>query len=83
MMAKKLFEKAGLIQHPQPGAAERRLEVPKPEVKAKTAPGAMMHFLASQSDAMKEAEALKFGANSVLVSSDPAAMKAHARSLAL
>jgi ParB family chromosome partitioning protein len=58
-MAKKLFEKAGLIQHPQPGAAERRPEAPKSEVKAKTAPGAMMHFLASQSDAMKEAEALK------------------------
>jgi ParB family chromosome partitioning protein len=75
-MAKKLFEKAGLIQHPQPGAVERRPEAPKPELKAKTAPGAMMHFLASQSDAMKEAEALKsrlesFEGASVVRSLDP------------
>jgi ParB family chromosome partitioning protein len=75
-MAKKLFEKAGLIQYPQPGAVERRPEAPKPELKAKTAPGAMMHFLASQSDAMKEAEALKsrlesFEGASVVRSLDP------------
>lgn len=38
------------------------------------------NVVAITTSAAKEAEALKFGANSVLVSSDPAAMKAHARS---
>lgn len=58
-MAKKLFEKAGLIHHPLPVDPERRVDAPKAEAKPKTAPGAMMHFLASQSDAIKEAEELK------------------------
>jgi ParB family chromosome partitioning protein len=58
-MAKKLFEKAGLIHHPLPLDPERRAEAPKSDSKPKTAPGAMMHFLASQSDAIKEAEGLK------------------------
>jgi ParB family chromosome partitioning protein len=58
-MAKKLFEKAGLIHHPLPVSPERRVDPPKTEAKPKTAPGAMMHFLASQSDAIKEAEELK------------------------
>jgi len=75
-MAKKLFEKAGLIHHPLPATAERRAEPPRPEAKPKTAPGAMMHFLASQSDAIKEAEVLKtrleaFDGASVVRSIDP------------
>ncbi|MDL2336911.1 MAG: ParB/RepB/Spo0J family partition protein [Pseudomonadota bacterium] len=75
-MAKKLFEKAGLIHHPLPVGSERRTELPKPEAKPKTAPGAMMHFLASQSDAIKEAEELKtrleaFDGASVVRAVDP------------
>lgn len=75
-MAKKLFEKAGLIHHPLPVSPERRAEPPKAEAKPKTAPGAMMHFLASQSDAIKEAEALKarleaFDGASVVRALDP------------
>ena len=75
-MAKKLFEKAGLIHHPLPISPERRAEPPKAEVKPKTAPGAMMHFLASQSDAIKEAEELKsrleaFDGASVVRALDP------------
>jgi ParB family chromosome partitioning protein len=59
-MARKMFEKAGLI----PGLQA----VPKPVVdngpateppKAKTAPGTMMGFLTAQSGAVQEAEALK------------------------
>ncbi|WP_083441019.1 ParB/RepB/Spo0J family partition protein [Aquincola tertiaricarbonis] len=57
-MAKKLFEKAGLIQIP--GAAPKE-PVPKPaeEVRAKTAPGSMLHFMSAQSTAIKEAESLR------------------------
>ena len=62
-MAKKLLEKAGLIQHPALPSAVRPDDVVKPEstveLKPKTAPGAMMHFLATQSHAMKETELLK------------------------
>ena len=62
-MAKKLLEKAGLIQHPALPSAVRPLNAARPEpttdLKPKTAPGAMMHFLATQSHAMKETELLK------------------------
>lgn len=62
-MAKKLLEKAGLIQHPALPAAVRLADPgksdPTPELKPKTAPGAMMHFLATQSHAMQETELLK------------------------
>lgn len=58
-MAKKLFEKAGLIQ--MPAAAAQKEPVPKPaeEVRAKTAPGSMLHFMSAQSTAIKEAETLR------------------------
>lgn len=58
-MAKKLFEKAGLIQ--MPGVAPKEPAVPKPveEVRAKTAPGSMLHFMSAQSTAIKEAESLR------------------------
>lgn len=57
-MAKKLFEKAGLIQMPTSAPKE---PVPKPaeEVRAKTAPGSMLHFMSAQSTAIKEAESLR------------------------
>lgn len=57
-MAKKLFEKAGLIQMP---TAAQKEPVPKPaeEVRAKTAPGSMLHFMSAQSTAIKEAETLR------------------------
>lgn len=57
-MAKKLFEKAGLIQMP---ASAQKEPVPKPaeEVRAKTAPGSMLHFMSAQSTAIKEAESLR------------------------
>ena len=58
-MAKKLFEKAGLIQ--MPAAAPKEPIAPKPaeEVRAKTAPGSMLHFMSAQSTAIKEAESLR------------------------
>ena len=58
-MAKKLFEKAGLIQ--MPPAAPKEPVAPKPveEVRAKTAPGSMLHFMSAQSTAIKEAESLR------------------------
>lgn len=62
-MAKKLFEKAGLIQMP---AAVPREPVANPaapanaeEPRAKTAPGSMLHFMTAQSTAIKEAEVLR------------------------
>lgn len=62
-MAKKLLEKAGLIQHPALPSAVRPDDAARSEstadLKPKTAPGAMMHFLATQSHAMKETELLK------------------------
>ena len=62
-MAKKLLEKAGLIQHPALPSAVRPSNAVRSEsttdLKPKTAPGAMMHFLATQSHAMKETELLK------------------------
>jgi ParB family chromosome partitioning protein len=60
-MARKMFEKAGLIPGLQPAAkpagegAATAAEPPKP----KTAPGTMMGFLTAQSGAVQEAEALK------------------------
>ena len=80
-MAKKLLEKAGLIQHPALPLAKRPTETGKsesrPEQKPKTAPGAMMHFLATQSHAMKETELLKvqlesFAGSSAVRALDPA-----------
>ncbi|URI05767.1 ParB/RepB/Spo0J family partition protein [Aquincola tertiaricarbonis] len=58
-MAKKLFEKAGLIQ--MPSAAPKEPVAPKPaeEIRAKTAPGSMLHFMSAQSTAIKEAESLR------------------------
>ena len=59
-MARKMFEKAGLIPGlqpvPKPAAdGTAAAEPPKP----KTAPGTMMGFLTAQSGAVQEAEALK------------------------
>lgn len=62
-MAKKLLEKAGLIQHAALRSSVRLDDAvrsePPADLKPKTAPGAMMHFLATQSHAMKETELLK------------------------
>ena len=60
MMARKMFEKAGLIPGLQAGpkpasGGAAAAELPK----AKTAPGTMMGFLTAQSGAVQEAEALK------------------------
>ncbi len=59
-MARKMFEKAGLIPGLQPGP---RLSgdgtAPAEAPKAKTAPGTMMGFLTAQSGAVQEAEALR------------------------
>lgn len=57
-MAKKLFEKAGLIQMP-PAAQKEPVPKPAEEVRAKTAPGSMLHFMSAQSTAIKEAESLR------------------------
>ena len=57
-MARKLLEKAGLVQmpvmpkNPSPG-------LPSEAGRPKTAPGSMMHFMSSQSAAVKEAESLR------------------------
>ena len=59
-MARKMFEKAGLIPGlqagPKPAGANASAAEPP---KAKTAPGTMMGFLTAQSGAVQEAEALK------------------------
>jgi ParB family chromosome partitioning protein len=59
-MARKMFEKAGLIPglQPVPKAAGDNPPAAEPP-KAKTAPGTMMGFLTAQSGAVQEAEALK------------------------
>lgn len=84
-MAKKLLEKAGLIQHPALPSADRPADAVKPgstsELKPKTAPGAMMHFLATQSHAMQETELLKvklesFVGTSAVRTLDPASIVA-------
>jgi ParB family chromosome partitioning protein len=57
-MAKKLFEKAGLIQLPavkQAGTTAEGTEAGRP----KTAPGSMVQFLATQSAAVRDAESLR------------------------
>ena len=60
MMARKMFEKAGLIPGLQAGPKPAGDSVPAAEQsKAKTAPGTMMGFLTAQSGAVQEAEALK------------------------
>ncbi|MBW8833297.1 MAG: ParB/RepB/Spo0J family partition protein [Burkholderiales bacterium] len=59
-MARKMFEKAGLIPGLQSGAKPAGDSSPAVESpKAKTAPGTMMGFLTAQSGAVQEAEALK------------------------
>ncbi len=60
-MAKKLLEKAGLIQLPP---APQRSALPESAAdsdaaKAKTAPGSMLQFMTAQSAAVKEAELLR------------------------
>ena len=59
-MARKMFEKAGLIPglQPSPKPAGDNTAGAEPP-KAKTAPGTMMGFLTAQSGAVQEAEALK------------------------
>lgn len=59
-MARKMFEKAGLIPGLQAGPKPAGDGAPAAEpLKAKTAPGTMMGFLTAQSGAIQEAEALK------------------------
>lgn len=59
-MARKMFEKAGLIPGLQAGLKPAGDSAPAAEPpKAKTAPGTMMGFLTAQSGAVQEAEALK------------------------
>lgn len=59
-MARKMFEKAGLIPGLQAGPKPPGDSAPVTEApKAKTAPGTMMGFLTAQSGAVQEAEALK------------------------
>ena len=64
-MSKRLAAKASLVQMP-PAAApaapdESKVGPPagRPEYRAKTAPGSMAHFMASQSSAVREAEELR------------------------
>ena len=59
-MARKMFEKAGLIPGLQAGPKPAGDSAPATESpKAKTAPGTMMGFLTAQSGAVQEAEGLK------------------------
>ena len=59
-MARKMFEKAGLIPGLQAGPKPAGDSAPAADPpKAKTAPGTMMGFLTAQSGAVQEAEALK------------------------
>lgn len=64
-MAKKLFEKAGLIHLPPAPAPERAADAAAAAggdaepARAKTAPGSMLQFMTAQSAAVKEAEALR------------------------
>jgi ParB family chromosome partitioning protein len=57
-MARKLLEKAGLVQVPPASGRSSDGGVDGPE-KPKTAPGSMLHFMTSQSSAIKEAEVLR------------------------
>jgi ParB family chromosome partitioning protein len=59
-MAKKLFEKAGLIQIPAAGSVPAASRAERTEESApKTAPGSMLQFMSAQSSAIKEAESLR------------------------
>ena len=59
-MARKMFEKAGLIPGLQAGPKPASESAPVADPpKAKTAPGTMMGFLTAQSGVVQEAEALK------------------------
>jgi ParB family chromosome partitioning protein len=59
-MARKMFEKAGLIPGLQAGPKPASESAPVADPpKAKTAPGTMMGFLTAQSSVVQEAEALK------------------------
>jgi ParB family chromosome partitioning protein len=58
-MSKKLTAKAGLIQLPPVPAVNTPPRVTDGEVRTKTAPGTMLHFMTSQSAAMQEAEELR------------------------
>lgn len=58
-MSKKLAAKASLIQMPPAPVAQAEPRADAPEVRVKTAPGSMAHFMASQSSAVKEAEDLR------------------------
>lgn len=60
-MAKKLFEKAGLIHLPpsRPADADDAAVADTDRAKAKTAPGSMLQFMTAQSAAVKEAEGLR------------------------
>ena len=58
-MARKMFEKAGLIPGLPAGSKPAADTAPAGEPKAKTAPGTMMGFLTAQSSAVQEAEVLK------------------------
>lgn len=57
-MARKLLEKAGLVQ--MPAMPKHALPAVGAEAgRPKTAPGSMMHFMSAQSSAVKEAESLR------------------------
>ncbi len=60
-MAKKLFEKAGLISLPTKPAADvsSAQDTPAQEPRPKTAPGAMLQFMGQQSAAVREVEDLR------------------------
>lgn len=59
-MSKRLAAKASLVQMPPaPAAATPAEAADMPEYRAKTAPGSMAHFMASQSSAVREADELR------------------------
>jgi ParB family transcriptional regulator, chromosome partitioning protein len=57
-MSKKLLAKAGMIQLP-PASTNLAPRSAEGDVRTKTAPGTMLHFMTSQSAAMQEAEELR------------------------
>lgn len=58
-MARKLLEKAGLVQLPPTVSKPVSLAGGSEAGRPKTAPGSMMHFMSAQSAAVKEAETLR------------------------
>ena len=58
-MARKLLEKAGLVQVPPSMARPAEDAAPGDAGRAKTAPGSMLHFMTSQSAAVREVETLR------------------------